>query len=117
MPVQRSRTLLLPSPSGCAWIAKLNSDNGEAKALMTNFKIAILTAFLASTITATAFAKSDHRLKYRGYENRISIDYTHNYGPGVLPGEISYYDGPLRARCGQLASAYSGQDGRRHPCK
>ena len=44
------------------------------------------------------------------------ISFSHNYGPGILPGTYAYYDGPLRVRCDQSAAAYRGQDGRAHPC-
>ncbi|MDB5615917.1 hypothetical protein [Tardiphaga sp.] len=44
------------------------------------------------------------------------LSYSHNYGPGVLPGTYAYYDGPLRVRCDQSAAAYRGQDGRAYPC-
>ena len=44
------------------------------------------------------------------------LSFSHNYGPGILPGTYAFYDGPLRVRCDQSAAAYRGQDGRAHPC-
>ena len=40
------------------------------------------------------------------------LSFSHNYGPGILPGTYAYYDGPLSARCRQSAAAYRGQGGR-----
>ena len=44
------------------------------------------------------------------------LSFSHNYGPGLLPGTYAFYDGPLRVRCAQSAAAYRGQNGRAYPC-
>jgi hypothetical protein len=89
---------------------------------MTSLKFAALVALLSSAISAPSFAGSHYHAKHRHYQQPWTdsiwwTGYTHNYGPGRLPGQpFSYYDGSLSDYCGQSAAAYLGQDGRRHPC-
>jgi len=85
---------------------------------MTRLKFAVTAVLLSSAISTSSFAGYHYHAKHRHYQDRpFWVDYTHNYGPGRLPGErFSYYDGALREYCGQSAAAYLGQDGRRHPC-
>ena len=79
---------------------------------------ALLSAIVAPAGVATA--RSHHHRHHEAYSYRYGlpypISYLHNYGPGLMPGSFAYYDGPVSAKCRQSASAYIGQDGRRHPC-
>ena len=61
-----------------------------------------------------ALARTHHhaRIYWLPYE----ISYSHNYGPGLLPGTFAYYDGPSTNACAQSAATYIGQDRRKHPC-
>jgi hypothetical protein len=79
-----------------------------------------LTLFSAVFLSAMAvapdlaLARTDHhaRSSWLPYE----ISYSHNYGPGRLPGTFAYYDGPSTNFCAQSAATYIGQDRRKHPC-
>ena len=75
-------------------------------------------AAILSMVAAPALAHARHHrhVHYHHAHHEPLISYLHNYGPGSSPGAYAYYDGPLRANCGQGAAAYRGQDGRRHPC-
>ena len=57
-----------------------------------------------------------HHHHVRLYSLPYKISYLHNYGPGLLPGTFSYYDGPSTVHCAQGAAAYLGQDRRRYAC-
>ena len=73
-------------------------------------------AFLFALAVAPDFAqaRTHHhvRLGWLPYE----ISYSHNYGPGPLPGTFAYYDGPSTNACAQGSATYIGQDRRKHPC-
>lgn len=87
---------------------------------------AALFAFaVLSTPALAGHARHHHRhhhhavhgpMYYAAPGQPYRISFSHNYGPGILPGTYAYYDGPLRVRCDQSAAAYRGQDGRAHPC-
>ena len=87
---------------------------------------AALFAFaVLSTPALAGHARHHHRhhhhaahgpMYYAAPGQSYRISFSHNYGPGILPGTYAYYDGPLRVRCDQSAAAYRGQDGRAHPC-
>ena len=86
---------------------------------MDSLKLAVAVVLLSSAISTPSFAGYHHHAKHRHYHEPPIwwMNYTHNYGPGRVPGEpFSYYDGSPREYCGQSAAAYLGQDGRRHPC-
>ena len=85
---------------------------------MTSLKLAVSVALLSSAISTPSFARYHYHTKHIHYQERpFWMDYSHNYGPGRLPGEpFSYYDGAPSDHCWQSAAAYLGQDGRRHPC-
>ncbi|CAN5418846.1 hypothetical protein BH11PSE4_BH11PSE4_09410 [soil metagenome] len=74
--------------------------------------VLILSAAVAAPASARHLRHHHHHSRHLPYV----IDYARNYGPGLLPGTLAYYDGPLAVRCDQSAAAYRGQDGRRHPC-
>jgi hypothetical protein len=74
---------------------------------------ALLSVVLAPTLADARHVRHHHRYSW-GLPYQIS--FLHNYGPGLQPGTFAYYDGPSNIRCRQGASAYIGQDGRRHPC-
>jgi hypothetical protein len=87
---------------------------------MPRLKFFAATAVLAAMAVAPSVADARH---YRHHHHRhyawhlpYQISYLHNYGPGLTPGSFAYYDGPSTVKCRQSASAYIGQDGRRHPC-
>jgi hypothetical protein len=79
-----------------------------------------LTLLSAATLSALAVAPGfaqarthQHvRLNWLPYE----ISYSHNYGPGPMPGTFAYYDGPSTNACAQGSATYIGQDRRKHPC-
>jgi hypothetical protein len=75
--------------------------------------ILLVSAALATPASARHLRHHHH---HHHVKPSLGIDYSHNYGPGLLPGTFAYYDGPLAVRCDQSAAAYRGQDGRRHPC-
>jgi hypothetical protein len=83
---------------------------------MTKLKLLSAAAILPAlaVVPTLAQARSHHhaRLHLLPYE----ISYSHNYGPGPLPGTLAYYDGPATVHCAQSAAAYLGQDRRRYPC-
>ncbi|MCL2715927.1 MAG: hypothetical protein FWD68_15465 [Alphaproteobacteria bacterium] len=72
--------------------------------------------FLALVALLATLSPADARHRHRHLQrDRAAQLYLHNYGPGLQPGTIAYYDGPAR-HCAQGAAAYRGQDRRRHPC-
>jgi hypothetical protein len=88
-------------------------------------------ALVVSALVATpAFAGHNRHHHHRHHHHHVAhgpmyyaapgqpyrLSFSHNYGPGILPGTYAYYDGPLSVRCDQSAAAYRGQDGRAHPC-
>ena len=86
---------------------------------MSRFKLVATVAALSAAILAPGLAEAGgHHRYYRHYAKPLPypISYLHNYGPGIAPGTFAYYDGPANNQCYQSAAAYTGQDGRRHPC-
>jgi hypothetical protein len=78
---------------------------------------AVLAAMAAAPSVADArHYRHHHHHRRHAWHLPYQISYLHNYGPGLTPGSFAYYDGPVSAKCRQSASAYIGQDGRRHPC-
>jgi hypothetical protein len=77
---------------------------------------AVLAAMAAAPSVADARHYRHHHHRYHAWHLPYQISYLHNYGPGPTPGSFAYYDGPSTVKCRQSASAYIGQDGRRHPC-
>jgi hypothetical protein len=77
---------------------------------------ALLAAMAAAPGVADARHYRHHHHRYHAWHLPYQISYLHNYGPGPTPGSFAYYDGPSTVKCRQSASAYIGQDGRRHPC-
>jgi len=71
-------------------------------------------AFLSALAMAPGFAqaRTHHHARLLPYE----ISYSHNYGPGPMPGTFAYYDGPSTNVCAQGSATYIGQDRRKHPC-
>ena len=89
---------------------------------MPHMKLVAATLFALALVPGVAQARTHHR--HHHYHHRhIShyglpyvISYSHNYGPGALPGTFAYYDGPSTNVCAQGAATYRGQDHRRHAC-
>jgi hypothetical protein len=77
---------------------------------------AVLVAIAAAPSVADARHYRHHHHRHHAWHLPYQISYLHNYGPGPTPGSFAYYDGPATVKCRQSASAYIGQDGRRHPC-
>jgi hypothetical protein len=77
---------------------------------------AVLAAMAAAPSVADARHYRHHHHRHHAWHLPYQISYLHNYGPGPTPGSFAYYDGPSTVKCRQSASAYIGQDGRRHPC-
>jgi hypothetical protein len=80
--------------------------------------VAAVAALAAVTLTPGLAQARVHHRHHHSYANPLPypISYLHNYGPGISPGSFAYYDGPSNNHCYQSAAAYTGQDGRRHPC-
>ncbi|MCA1453551.1 hypothetical protein I6F35_10025 [Bradyrhizobium sp. BRP22] len=85
---------------------------------MPRLKLFAAAAVLAALAAAPSVADARHYRHHRHHAWHLpyQISYLHNYGPGLTPGSFAYYDGPATVKCRQSASAYIGQDGRRHPC-
>jgi hypothetical protein len=86
---------------------------------MTKPKLLAAAAILSALALAPGVAQArTHHHQYRHHHVRLPyvISYNHNYGPGVRPGTLAYYDGPSTNACAQSAATYLGQDRRRHPC-
>jgi hypothetical protein len=84
---------------------------------MTKARFLIAAALLAAAALAPSLADARHYRHHRyHWPLPYQISYLHNYGPGPAPGTFAFYDGPSTVHCRQSASAYIGQDGRRHPC-
>lgn len=81
---------------------------------MTHLKLLSTTAILAALAIAPSLAQA--RSHVRHYPLPYEISFSHNYGPGPLPGTFAYYDGPSTNACAQGAATYLGQDRRKHPC-
>lgn len=81
---------------------------------MTHLKLLSATAILAALAIAPSLAQA--RAHVRHYQLPYEISFSHNYGPGPLPGTFAYYDGPSTKACAQGAATYLGQDRRKHPC-
>jgi hypothetical protein len=80
-------------------------------------RLTLLSAVILSALAVApslAQARTHHHayLRWLPYE----ISYSHNYGPGLLPGTFAYYDGPSNNACAQGSATYIGQDRRKHPC-
>ena len=78
-------------------------------------RLMLLSAVILSALAlapGSAQARTHLRLNWLPYE----ISYSHNYGPGLLPGTFAYYDGPSTNACAQGSATYIGQDRRKHPC-
>ena len=73
-------------------------------------------AFLSAMVMAPGLAEARTHQHARLYWLPYEISYSHNYGPGRLPGTFAYYDGPSTNFCAQSAATYIGQDRRKHPC-
>jgi hypothetical protein len=74
---------------------------------------AILSALAVAPTLAQARAYPHY---WHRYGLPYDISYSHNYGPGPLPGTFAYYDGPSTNFCYRGAATYIGQDHRRYPC-
>jgi hypothetical protein len=87
---------------------------------MTHMKSAAAILFALVLATGVAQARTHHHHHRHHHVSHYGlpylISYTHNYGPGVLPGTFAYYDGPSTNACYQSAATYRGQNGRRYPC-
>jgi hypothetical protein len=81
---------------------------------MNRLKLFSTAAILAAMAAAPNLAQA--RTHIRVHPLPYAISYTHNYGPGPLPGTFAYYDGPSTIACAQSAANYRGQDRRRYPC-
>lgn len=81
---------------------------------MTYPKRLSTTAIVAALAIAPSLAQA--RAHVRAYPLPYDISFSHNYGPGPLPGTFAYYDGPSNNACAQGAATYLGQDRRKHPC-
>jgi len=81
---------------------------------MTSLKCLSAAAILSALTAAPGLAQA--RTYLHPYSLPYPISYSHNYGPGPLPGTFAYYDGPSTNACVQSAATYLGQDRRRHPC-
>src|SRR3954447_12957971 len=75
---------------------------------MTKLKLLSATAILAALAVAPglAQARTHHVRHVRHYSLPYEISYNHNYGPGLLPGTLAYYDGPSTVACAQSAATY-----------
>jgi hypothetical protein len=84
---------------------------------MTRPKLLFAAATLSALAAAPSLAQAaDLPVHLRAYSLPYPISYSHNYGPGPLPGTFAYYDGPSTNACRQSAATYIGQDRRRYPC-
>jgi hypothetical protein len=81
---------------------------------MTQLKLALAATILVALAAIPSEAQARRHL--RAYALPYAISYSHNYGPGLLPGTFAYYDGPSTNFCAQGSAAYLGQDRRRYPC-
>jgi len=81
---------------------------------MTHRKLLTTAAILAALAVAPSLAQARTHVRY--FPLPYQISYSHNYGPGLLPGTFAYYDGPSTVACAQGAATYLGQDRRKHPC-
>jgi hypothetical protein len=80
-------------------------------------RLALLSAaFLSAMAVAPGLAQARTHHLAQLYWLPYEISYSHNYGPGRLPGTFTYYDGPSTNACAQSAATYLGQDRRKHPC-
>jgi len=84
---------------------------------MKNAMLAAAALLAAATLLPNAAEARRHHHHYHHLGLPYPISYLHNYGPGITPGAFAYYDGPSNNHCYQSAAAYTGQDGRRHPCQ
>jgi len=82
---------------------------------MTRLKLTLAMAVLAALAAIPSQAQARRHL-HAVYGLPYAISYSHNYGPGDVPGGFAYYDGPSTNFCAQGSAAYLGQDRRRHPC-
>lgn len=76
----------------------------------------VAMAVAPSMANARHYRHHHHHHHYSYWRLPYHISYLHNYGPGPVPGTFAFYDGPATVKCSQSASAYLGQDHRRHPC-
>ena len=82
---------------------------------MTRLKLSCAAAILAALATMPNQAQARRHLQAYAYGLPYAISYSHNYGPGAVPGTFAYYDGPSTNSCAQGAAAYRAQGGR-YPC-
>jgi len=82
---------------------------------MTGVKLVAAVAFLAALIVIPGQAEARRYHHGRGYGLPYAISYSHNYGPGPVPGTFAFYDGPSTNSCMQGSAAYRAQGGR-FPC-
>ncbi len=80
---------------------------------MTRLKLSCAAAILAALAAIPSQAQA--RRQMHGYGLPYDISYSHNYGPGPVPGTFAYYDGPSTNFCARGAAAYRAQGGR-YPC-
>jgi len=78
-------------------------------------RLTLLAAALGLSLLAAVPGLAQARSYFRAHLP-YPISYSHNYGPGPLPGTFAYYDGPSTIACRQSAATYIGQDRQRHPC-
>jgi hypothetical protein len=76
----------------------------------------VSAAFLAAMAIAPGLAQARTHHQVRLYWLPYELSFSHNYGPGRLPGTFAHYDGPSTNFCAQSAATYIGQDRRKHPC-
>jgi hypothetical protein len=88
---------------------------------MPHMKLAAAILFALALAPGVAQAWTHHHPRH--HHHHIShyglpyvISYSHNYGPGALPGTFGYYDGPSTNACSQGSATYRGQDHRRYAC-
>jgi hypothetical protein len=84
---------------------------------MTRLKISCAAAILSVLAAIPSQAQARRHLHVYAYTYGLpyAISYSHNYGPGAVPGTFAYYDGPTTNFCAQGAAAYRAQGGR-YPC-
>lgn len=80
---------------------------------MTRLKLISAVAVLAALIVIPGQAQARRYL--HGYGLPYPVSYSHNYGPGAVPGTFAYYDGPSTNSCKLGSATYRAQGGR-YPC-
>jgi hypothetical protein len=82
---------------------------------MTGLKLISAVAVLVALIVIPGQAQARRYHYGRAYGLPYPISYSHNYGPGLVPGTFAFYDGPSTNFCMQGSAAYRAQGGR-YPC-